>query len=54
MSVQTGVDKLINAAKQGNLQQVKFIIENEGIDVNSKNSWVMNEYFYFIVYYLLF
>ena len=40
----SGVDKLINAAQQGNLQQVKFIIENEGIHVNSKNG-VMNEFF---------
>ena len=49
----SGVQKLISAATQGNLQEVKFIIENEGIGVNSKDG-VMNEYFYFIVYYFLF
>ena len=40
----SGVNKLINAASGGNLQQVKYTIENEGIDVNSKNG-VMNEFF---------
>ena len=46
-----GVDKLLNAATQGNLQQVKFLIENEGIYVDSKHSLVMNESLYFIVSY---
>ena len=52
--VLTGVDKLIIAASQGNLQLIKYIIENEGVDVNSKHPSVMNIFIsLFLIFYFI-